>query len=306
MSLSKTLPIKEKILSFFFTNREEDYYFLLFFRVAIGLFTLLHFLSIAKDFDVLFSNAGLVPLEITALFKTKWLPTTLDFTALMKLVFGLSPGAAWMVYKVAYALFCVLLITGTFTRLSSFTLMILHIMLFQGSRMYMYGVDYFTSISLFYCFIFPVGYAGSIDNLFRKRVTNPSPYRKLLQIHITLVYFSSGFDKLIGINWWNGESIWKAVHLPSFNSDFALNYDLMAHYPLIPIMAGWGTIFIELLYPFFTWPQKTRTLWLTLTIGLHIGIIITLKLYFFGFLMILLNLSAFLNLKKNAIAPLRV
>ena len=161
----------------------------------------------------------------------------------------------------------------------------------------MYGVDRFKAISLFYCCVFPLGSSFSIDRkIFRYEDPNPSPYRKIIQIHLCFVYFFSGVDKAMGINWWNGVSFWKAIHLPSFVSDFNFNYDFMADYPFITIAIGWATVITEIMYPFFIWPKNTRNFWLTMTIMMHVGIIIFLNLSFFGTLMILLNLLAFLNL----------
>lgn len=48
-----------------------------------------------------------------------------------------------------------------------------------------------------------------------------------------------------------------------------------------------------MLYPLFIWMPKTRKLWLSLTICMHLGIAIILNLYFFSTLMIIWNLANF-------------
>ncbi|MCC5921349.1 MAG: hypothetical protein JJU23_11765 [Cyclobacteriaceae bacterium] len=126
------------------------------------------------------------------------------------------------------------------------------------------------------------------------------PYRRILQIHLCFVYFFSGFDKMLGVNWRNGESIWKVLHLPYFKSDLGISLDFLQAYPAVFVVMGWGVIIIELLYPIFIFRKTTRQLWLLLTLSLHFGIMLSLNLYFFGGLMILLNIAAFWDFSMTA------
>jgi hypothetical protein len=118
-----------------------------------------------------------------------------------------------------------------------------------------------------------------------------TPFRRLFQVHICFAYFQSGLDKLVGFNWRNGESVWKAINLPNFSNDFHLSYDSLGRYPILFIILGWVVILTELLYPIFINIRKTRQLWLILTIGMHLGILVTLNLYFFSAIMIIWNLT---------------
>ena len=99
----------------------------------------------------------------------------------------------------------------------------------------------------------------------------------------------------MGFNWWNGESIWKAINLPFANNDFNFNFSVLAHHPILLIIIGWTTILIEMLYPIFIWIPKTRKTWLYLTISMHLGIALILNLYIFSAMMIIWNLTNFYN-----------
>ena len=110
--------------------------------------------------------------------------------------------------------------------------------------------------------------------------------------------FFSGLDKSIGINWYNGESVWKAVSGHNYNGIINLvNYNIPSY---IYVVIGILTLITEFFYPLFININKTRKLWLTLTIGMHFSIIVFMGLYFFGTLMIILNLAAFYYPYQNS------
>jgi hypothetical protein len=115
----------------------------------------------------------------------------------------------------------------------------------------------------------------------------------MFQLHISIGYLFSGFDKILGFNWHNGESIWKAINLPYANRDFVFDFTFLAEHSWILVGIGWITITIELLYPVFIWWNRSRKLWLFFTIGMHVGIALTLNLYYFSAIMIIWNLTNF-------------
>lgn len=71
------------------------------------------------------------------------------------------------------------------------------------------------------------------------------------------------------------------------------NMSWLAWYPALTKAVGWGTLLVEIGYPIFIWPKKTRRLWIALTIGLHLGIGVFLGLEFFSLIMAILTLSLF-------------
>jgi hypothetical protein len=154
-----------------------------------------------------------------------------------------------------------------------------------------YGVDYVHTIMLFLCIIFPVGRGWSVDALlFRRERPNITPYIRLVQLHLCVIYLVGGIGKAMGENWWNGESIWKSMHRP-FTSNTHLPW--MADYPIVPIVLGIGVVLLELLYPFMIWWRRTRMYWLAGIILMHLGIAIFLGLPLFSASMIVLDLTAF-------------
>jgi Vitamin K-dependent gamma-carboxylase len=291
----KTLATIYNSIENFFYKSSNNTDFLSFFRIAVGLLVGIHFIAVITDFDLLFSSKSVVPQDIMTAFNPDWLIT---FPKIVNTLvpFGISEAMTILGAKILYITLSLFIIIGLFSRGSALLLLILQISLLKGSSFFVYGADFFTSMSLFYLILFPADTSFSVINLFRKieiPKVNYMPIKRLFQIHISIAYFFSGLDKALGFNWHNGESIWKAINLPYANRDFSFDFSWMADYSFILIIVGWSTIIIEMCYPLFVWIPKTRKLWMCLTISMHIGIALVLNLYYFSAIMIIWNLSNF-------------
>jgi hypothetical protein len=283
----------KKINTFFF-KENTDFEWISFFRIAIGFLLLLHFISVLPDFNSLFSTNGIIPSDILDTFIPNYIITFPKIITFFS-SFGISEIITTLLFKIFYIAFSVCLIIGFSPRVSATFLLVLQISLVKGSSFYAYGVDYFSSMSLFYLILIPSHYQYSIYTYLKRniQISNITPYRRLFQLHLCIAYFFSGFDKVLGFNWWNGESIWKAINLPFANNDFNFNFSFLAHHSILLIIIGWATIIIEMLYPIFIWIPKTRKTWLYLTISMHLGIALILNLYIFSAIMIIWNLTNF-------------
>lgn len=287
-------------LNLFFFEENNNYVWISFFRISIGSLVLLHFISILPDFNTLFCKEGVIPSDILDTFLPNFVisfPKIIDFLLLI----GISQITTILLFKVVFIVIALFVIIGFIPRISAFILLFLQISLVKGSSFYAYGVDYFTSMSLFYLILIPSHYNFSFYSFLKRSIneTNITPYRRLFQLHLSIAYFFSGFDKALGFNWWNGESIWKAINLPFANKDFNFDYSFLANHSCLLVIAGWSTIVIEIFYPVFIWIPKFRKFWLFLTISMHIGIALSLNLYIFSAMMIIWNLTNFHHFNKN-------
>lgn len=273
------------LVNFFFTNdastRTESLRAMRFFRIAVGAIVLLHFFAIHRDFADLFGTNGLIPWDVAELYVAD-LQLTLPRLIVFLEGYGVGANATLFWFQVLFYGAGVSLIFGFFPRLSALVLLLLQVSMVTGIGFLAYGVDFFTSMALFYLILADTGNNG-----------NPLPIRRTLQLHLGIAYFFSGLVKLLGFNWWNGESIWKAINLPYVNRDFAFDFTGLADYPFVFVAIGWATIVVELLHPFFIAWRKTRTFWLLATVGMHFGIAIVLNLYYFSAMMIVWNLAAY-------------
>ncbi len=278
---------------FFINDRVQNPEFLIFFRIAVAALLFLHFTSIWADFDALYGKNALIPWDLhnyrgqSMLFLKDILE---GFQAL-----GLSYAGSVILYKCIFLLLCALIGLGFFSRPVALLLLVLQVAYTRSGLYFAYGVDYFCSMSLLYLVLLPSDDYFSLRNyLFRPKGFTPeslTPFRRLFQIHICFAYFISGLDKLLGFNWWNGESVWKAVNLPNFTNDFNISLSPLGNYPIVFVIAGWFTIIVEMCYPLFINIRQTRKFWLCLTIMMHVGILLVLNLYFFSGIMIIWNLA---------------
>ena len=279
----------------FFFERDNRSEFLVFFRVCAGLVILMHFLSTISDFDKLFSSQSIVPQDIMTALLPDWVITFPKIVHFFEGL-GIAESTTIIVVQSLFIICCLFIIVGFFSRISALVLLILQIALTKGSSFFIYGVDFFTSMSLFYLMLFPGDDHYSLRKYLLKRPlreTNFMPVKRMFQLHICIAYFFSGFDKLLGFNWHNGEAIWKAINLPYANRDFFFDFTWMANFPSVLIFFGWATIITEMLYPVFVWIKSTRKIWLFFTVMMHVGIALALNLYYFSAIMIVWNITNF-------------
>lgn len=283
-----------KIENFFF-KQDNQTEFMSFFRITIGIIILLQFIAVMPDFDKLFSSSSIIPQDIMSVFTPDWLITFSKIVVFLQ-GFGIEESTTIVMTKISFIILCILIITGFYSRISALLLLILQIALLKGSSFFAYGADFFTSMSLFYLILLPSDHRFSLRNfIFSKKPgdINITPVKRLFQIHISIAYFFSGLDKALGFNWWNGESIWKAIHLPYSNRDLNIDFSWLTEHSYILSSIGWSTIIIEMGYPLFIWYKPTQKIWLFLTVSMHIGIALVLNLYYFSAIMIVWNITNF-------------
>jgi hypothetical protein len=157
-----------------------------------------------------------------------------------------------------------------------------------------YGVDNLTTIGLFYLMLAPLPDWYALDSKLWNRTDRNQQFhgffRRILQLHLCLVYFSGGITKTLGPGWWTGESIWRSLTRPPFN---VLPVELIVGCRAILPLIGILVCVLEAGYPVFIWFQTTRLIWLISIIGMHITIGFSMGLYLFGTVMVVLNLAAF-------------
>jgi hypothetical protein len=112
----------------------------------------------------------------------------------------------------------------------------------------------------------------------------------VLQVHLCFVYFFGGLAKCLGSGWWNGSNLWRSLTRPPFN---IIEPDILIRFKYVLPVLGISLCLIELTYVFFIWRKKTRLVWLVCILGMHIAIGLTMGMYLFALVMIVLNLAAF-------------
>jgi hypothetical protein len=264
------------------------------FRIGVASVLLFQALSLSQDLLDLYGSRGVVQWQVMD-------PTLHEFVPRMSWLteglarLGVSDAAAVKGVFLVYVSALAALLLGYRTRWAAIAAYLTHLTMKSSAGASIYGVDSFAQIALFYCMWAPIGDALSLDRSAGRTTGEPSSLARLglrvIQIHLCIMYLACALEKGSGDDWWNGEAIWCAL----MRSDLC-GFDMswLASVPLLPKLAGLGTLVIEGFYPIFVWPRRTRTFWALATISLHMGIAIFMGLVSFSAMMSVFTASMFL------------
>jgi hypothetical protein len=288
--------MRRRLADFLFPIQSDQWLTVL--RVGLAIQIAIYCLSLRTDWNYLFAGTsrGLISRdmsEVIASSESAFIPR-LGWLVDIGRGVGLSEEET-----LAVAWFCLLgaacfLFLGLFSRTMAIAAWFLHLSAVKSGGFLSYGMDNFATIGLFYLMISPLPDALSLDFQFRKLQLKDRQLlgfcRRILQLHLCLIYFFGGLTKVIGPGWWNGTSIWRALTDPPFNM---ISPDLLVRGKYLLPATGIAVCVIEAGYPLFIWLRRTRLVWLVATIGMHVAIAMTMGMYLFSLVLIILNLAAF-------------
>lgn len=277
--------------------RQSDHW-LAFLRIGLGLQLILYCLSARPGWIEVFvgDRGALSSLRIseTLIALQSPLIARVDWLLRLGAQIGIQETTMlWMIWSILL-LSAALLVVGLFCRPAAITAWFLHLACVKSSEVFSYGMDMFLTIGLFYLMLAPWPDSYSVENRIWKSPARDLRmvgfFRRVLQLHLCIIYFFSGLAKSLGSDWWNGMNVWAALTRPPFN---VLDPGLIARWRVALPMAGIAICLLELGYPFLIWPKKTRLPWLGCILGMHAAIGVVMGMYLFALIMIILNLAAF-------------
>ncbi len=289
-------PLRKRLLEFLFPAESDMWLSIL--RLGLGLQVTLYSLSLRNDWNYLLAGTGngLISRDLAE--------------ALLSVESHFVPRLGWLVALGAHvglpeetvlsiAWICLLasgcgLLLGFACRLSAILAWFLHLCADKSGGFVSYGVDNFMTIGLFYLMLSPLPDRYALDQRWRKsRPKDPQLlgfWRRILQLHLCLIYFFGGLAKCLGSGWWDGSNVWRALIRPPFN---VIDPDTLVKWKYLFPVAGIFICVLEIGYPFFIWNNKTRKIWLICICAMHAGIGLTMEMYLFALIMIVLNVAAF-------------
>lgn len=267
-------------------------------RVGLGLQVLCYGLSLRGDWLELLGreNQGLIRRDLTEAMlsaRSPFIPRLgwiVDIGAHLGLSEATVLWAVWTVLMFA----ALLVVIGLYCRISSAVIWLLYLSTAKSAELLSYGVDNFTVIGLFYLTIGPLPDSMALDAHWRGIVTGNATlqglHRRVLQLHMCIIYFFGGISKCAGRGWWNGVSLWRALTRAPFE---IVPPEILIRASFILTLTGILVCVMEATYAIFIWPRKTRFLWFAGVLGMHVGIGLLMGMYLFASAMIVLNLAAF-------------
>ena len=289
-------PLKKRLFEFLFPAETDNWLAVL--RLGLGLQVTLYSLSLRNDWNYLLAGTGegLISRDLAE--------------ALLSVESHFVPRLGWLVALGAHVglgeetilsvgwicLFgagCSLLL-GLFCRVSAILAWFLHLCAAKSGGFVSYGVDNFMTIALFYLMLSPLPDRYSLDWRLRKsRSKDPQLlgfWRRVLQLHLCLIYFFSGLTKCLGRGWWDGSNVWRALIRPPFD---VIDPEILVRWKYVFPIAGVFICLLETAYPLFIWSRSTRKIWLICICAMHAGIGLAMGMYLFALIMIILNVAAF-------------
>jgi len=283
--------VKTGLLEFLFAPSTDTWLAVL--RVGLGLEVTLYCLSLRNDWTYLLSGTARRLAEALLSLETHFVPRLGWLTSLAAQLGVREEKVLFMAWVCLFAAGCALL-TGFASRVSAIAAWLLHLCAAKSGGFVSYGVDNFMTIGLFYLMWSPLPDRYSLDWLLRgARPKHPELlgfWRRVLQLHLCIIYFFSGLTKCLGSGWWNGSSVWRALIRPPFN---IIDPEILVRWNYVFPVAGIFVCLLEITYPFFIWNSQTRKIWLVCICAMHIGIGVTMGMYLFALIMIVLNMAAF-------------
>jgi hypothetical protein len=287
---------RKGLFNFLFPLERTHWLFAL--RLGLGLQITFYSVSLRGDWNHLFAanGVGLISRDLSEAIVNVQSPLVPRLGWLVTVGDRLGFDERTMLSLTWVALLCsgCLLLAGLFSRAAAITAWLLHLCAFNSGGLLSYGMDNFTTIGLFYLILSPLPDRYSLD----WRIREPAPkdsqllgfWRRVLQLHLCVIYFSGGITKCIGLGWWNGTSIWRALTRPPFN---AISSEMLVSWKVLLPLIGISVCLLETGYPIFIWLKRTRFIWLVAIIAMHVAIGATMGMYLFALIMIILNVAAF-------------
>ncbi|MEY4835053.1 MAG: hypothetical protein RI980_1168 [Bacteroidota bacterium] len=276
----------KKILNFIFDNDNYDIdYSKLFSNIITG-FALLNIISVLPDIFILYSKNGISTDYINNLLITDEKLSINNLTSFLS-NYNIPYHFAFISIFMIYVISLIMVLFDYFRFLCSIIIVFLHGIIINTSPLTTYGVDFMISFLLYINVFWSI--KNYISNDYYKLIF---PFTiRLMQIQLCIIYFFGGIGKLLGFDWFDGNSIWLSMNL--YMNDELL--DVIAPYipNVIYKLIALHILFSELFFPLLVYYSKTKKWIIYNIIILHLGISFVIGLHTFSFCMIIFNIIAF-------------
>ena len=276
-----TESFRKKWDSFFFVDVDARVY--AYLRLMIGIILATYAMVLGPDWLQWFSEDGVLTLKASVnnidpntWSVLRWIPGT--------------PTVLWIVYAVICIQIGMLLI-GYKTRFQTVCLFVWFVSLHHRNNLLWEGGDILLRVTLFLMMFMPLGALWSVDaKLGKKKNSAPVWPLRLLQIQLSLLYFSSVGEKLRGMDWLNGHALYYVSRLDdTFGRFIPLQFTLENLW--IYQILTWLALATEFLLIWGVWIPAWRRNVVIIGVLFHLGLELSMNLFVFQWLMIIILLT---------------
>jgi predicted DCC family thiol-disulfide oxidoreductase YuxK len=264
-------------------------------RIGLGAALLFHYAMATPYLFDFWGDAGWMPRELALQY--------LGNSWMQSVFFYFTAPWQWIAFHSLFLFCCAAFMLGWRTSWVKWIVLVGQISYDYRNTIIPYGVDVILACLLFILCFAPIGRAMSLDRVRAVRAAKRinleatlAPYSspwagactRLMQIQMAVLFLYSALSKR-GDDWWNGDAVWLVMSTNEFYNRWLV--DLLARQYWLVNFATYGTILIEVAYPFLIWQRRTRPYLLAAAIFLHLQFAIFLHLFYFAFVMIMGHLS---------------
>lgn len=264
------------------------------FRILLALTLVVQALTTARLLPLLAAEHGLMQLPLNDALAPNALPRMAWLGALWESGFATERQVLYAALAV-YVVSLFYLLIGYRTAIAAAVALVLHLF-FKGSAFTSsYGMHELATNALFFCVLLPVGRHFAFRA--ERGWISTGAAQLVLRLYLTIVYVSSGAEKLSGEAWRNGDAIWNFLMRPDVT---VANFGWLSRVPWLPLVMAWSVLLIEVGYVACVLSRRARFMWFALTLAMHLGIAVTYHLWAFSATMMALNCGALLALRAVA------
>jgi hypothetical protein len=266
-------------------------------RIGLAVQLLLYVFSLRSDWNYLLGGTGrgLVSRDLaeSLLSLESWMIPRFGWFIGPARQLGIDEATVLSLSWYCLTLGAIFLLIGLYSRAAAVASWFLYLCSVKSGGLATYGVDALTTTGLFYLMLSPLPDRLSLDHVWRKKFADSQLlgfWRRVLQLHLCLIYSFSGLTKALGRDWWNGINLWRSLIRPPFD---LIPADILARFKYVFPVAGVAIFLLEIGYAFLIWRRGIGRVWLIAVLIMHVGIGLTMGMYLFASVMIFLNLAAF-------------
>lgn len=270
------------------------------FRILLASAALWQAFMILRDLPQFVGEYGLMQRPINAAVAPEALPSLSWFRGVWESGLASERAVAYAVLAV-YAIALFYLAAGIGTRAAAAVALFLHLLLKASGSASAYGAHELATNGLFFCMLLPVGSCWTLAA--RPPAWSAAGVRTariVLRVYLAIVYVSSGVQKIAGAPWRNGEAMWSFLMRPEVT---VAGFGWLSRVPWLTAAAAWFVLAVEIGYAVCLFVPRARLPWLLATTALHLGIAVTLHLWFFSLTMIALNVGALATVRDKHSSP---
>jgi predicted DCC family thiol-disulfide oxidoreductase YuxK len=261
-------------------------------RIGIGAALLVHYALATPYLSDFWGDAGWMPRQL--------LETETDDPFVQSLLFYFTAPWQLVAFHFLFLACCLAFMLGWRTSWVKWIVLIGQVSYNHRNPMFTYGVDKIVVGLLLISCLAPIGRALSLDRVRAIRAAKRTSldatvpaYRsewtgactRLMQIQMAVLFFYSATSKMGGDDWRGGDAVWTVFTTDEHYSLFILSV-FASHYWLVNF-ATYGTLLVEIAFPFLIWQRLTRPYLLAGALFLHAQFAILMGLFYFSLVMMM-------------------